>query len=129
MNEITFNSLPNELIQYIINYLPDPMNLYFSCTKLLNFVQMDINLVFCFACAYGNLQVVKYLLVKEPDLIKNNYAIKWACEKGQIEVVKYLINLGVDIHIDNDKCIQWAAESGHLEMVKYLVKQNCDMEK
>ena len=57
----------------------------------------QLNEVFIDSCAYGYLEVVKYLLTS-PDLKEH-----------------------ADIHADNDEGFIWACVNGYLELVKYLI--------
>ena len=87
---------------------------------------------FSWACRYGNLEVVKYLLtsdeLKEHANIHadNDYGFRGACENGHLEIVKYLLTSPelkehADIHVRNDEGFKNACEQGHLEVIKCLI--------
>jgi ankyrin repeat protein len=58
---------------------------------------------------------------------EEDYALISASAKGHLEIVKYLVEAGADIHAENDKALIWASDSGHLETVKYLVEAGADI--
>ena len=45
-----------------------------------------------------------------------------SAKNGRMEMVKYLVELGADIHAENEYALRWSAKHGHLEIVKYLVE-------
>lgn len=88
---------------------------------------MQYNAPLVWACAYGRLNVVKYLIEEEQteDLdihIDNDNLIVQACISGNLELVKYLIDKGLDIHINNDSVLCEATKN--LEFFKYLVEEH-----
>ena len=79
--------------------------------KKLN--QEELNDQFIDSCAYGYLEVVKYLLTS-PELkehadihAQDDFGFSWACRYGRLEVVKYLLTSTeltehADIHAQDD---------------------------
>ena len=81
-----------------------------------------------YACRYGHILVVKYLMDKWSHLIDitadNNYAIQWTCENGRFEVVVYLMKNWshlIDITADDNNAICCACYNNHIEVVVYLM--------
>jgi ankyrin repeat protein len=68
-------------------------------------------------CKLGRDNVPDYIW-----LIKKDKTIEEAAKNGNLIGVKHFIDLGTDIHIDNDVALRRSAENGHLFMVKYLVE-------
>jgi Fe-S-cluster formation regulator IscX/YfhJ len=94
--------------------------------------------IFTWACRYGHVDMVKYLLSEEvtekyPDIdpcAQNNQGLKSACGYGYIDMVKYLISDEVtEKYPDIDPCAQdkfgliFACRHGHVDMVKYLLSE------
>ena len=77
--------------------------------KYKTLTQKQLNKVFIDSCAYGHLEIVKYLLtsadLKEHADIHadNDYGFRLACANGQLEIVKYLI---LDMSIEKTKHIE-----------------------
>src|SRR6185436_12998676 len=81
------------------------------------------------AAKNGNLVGLKYLVDLGADIHTNNeQALRCSAANGHLELVKYLVNLGADIHADNDRSIYYSASNGHLEVVKYFVDQGADIQ-
>ena len=57
----------------------------------------------------------------------DDYALRWASENGHLEVVEFLVGIGFDIHANNDYAFRIASENGHVEVVKFLVKIGADI--
>jgi ankyrin repeat protein len=80
------------------------------------------------ACAFGHLEVVKYLMKNGSDIHSgNNEALIVASEYGYVEIVKYLIKNGADIHAQREYALRTASEYGYLEVVKFLVENGADI--
>ena len=54
-------------------------------------------------------------------------ALCWASEFGHTEIVKLLLDRGADIHAQNDWVLRWASENGHTETVKLLLDRGADI--
>ncbi len=77
-----------------------------------------------------NLELVKYLkddidpeFENDPN---NNYTsniLEQAVRSGNLIIVKYLIELGLDIHYDNDVVLKIAIKEKHPDIIKYLIKK------
>ena len=82
------------------------------------------------AAEYGNLEVVKHLLELGANLhADNDWALRSAAAKGHLEVVKYLVEQGADLHAMNDWALRFAAKNVHLEVVKYFVERGADLDR
>ena len=69
----------------------------------------------------GDLSSVKYLIEMGADVhADDDYALRWAAEYGHLDVVRYLIERGADVHAGDDWALGWASRNGHLDVVKYL---------
>ena len=76
-----------------------------------------------YACRYGHIEIIKYLVSINAPIDKNT--ISYAARGGHIEVVKYLVSINAPI---NDTAIKFAARSGNLDLVKYLVSVNAQID-
>ncbi len=58
-----------------------------------------------------NLIGVKYLLEMGADIHANdNYALRFSAENGRLEIVKYLVEMGADIRMDDEYTFRFSAE-------------------
>lgn len=86
-------------------------------------------LIFCYACQYGNINIIKFLLSLKDKCEKINIhknkemALRLACKHGHMDVVKFLFslqkeygNFNVTYKIFKDIC-----SYGHVEILKYIV--------
>lgn len=76
---------------------------------------------------YGQLDVVKYIIEKIPDLVSllhenNNTLLIVASKYGDLELVKYLIEKCANINNVFGAVLTNASEYGHLEVVTYIVE-------
>ena len=86
-----------------------------------------------YACFYGHLHIVKYLMEKCGTNVaaKNNgrTALHVTCKFGHLEIAQYLIkNFNVDIEAKDNfgiAALHFASYYGHLDIVQYLVEK-CD---
>jgi len=84
-----------------------------------------------FACKHGHLDVVKFLLEHNPELIthksKKGNPLILACQSNNLELVKYLTTFKeVDInHIDEEGicAVYMACYIGNEKIVKYLIEE------
>jgi ankyrin repeat protein len=97
--------------------------------------------ILCSACAGGNLEVVKYLIIEQgldpkgtgrEHYIDNGYPpLHCATKNGKVEVMKYLIeehevDINLHRHEQHMRPIQLACLNGHANAVRYLLDKNCD---
>lgn len=90
----------------------------------------DNELPFRSACAYGNLDMAKWLYEehKVNFSINKHDAFNQACLGGHLHVVKWLVSLyisaktqvSVEPQISIGESFRYACENGHLELAKYL---------
>jgi len=96
----------------------------------LKHIQHNNNYAFRYACCYGHLEVLKWLvdtfkLTIEDARSEDNDAFRCACSHGQLEVLKWLVDkfeLTIeDARSDNNCAFRCACWKGHLEVLKWLV--------
>ena len=80
--------------------------------------------IFFYAVAYGNVEMIKYLIVLGADINwKNNHeftAIEIACHHDNLDIVKYLNECGAKIDIDNLLII--ASQNCSNNVIPYLIE-------
>lgn len=89
---------------------------------------------FAEACEDGDLDLVKDLRAKDPEIMEiaefaGNKPLQIAALNGNVEVVDYLIEQGCQIdcaNVDKDTPLIDAAENGHLDVVNSLLKAGVD---
>jgi ankyrin repeat protein len=94
---------------------------------------------FMVACAYNNLDMVKYLLDisleysgKKFDIhTENDKPFIWACAHGKLDTVKYLLEnssnysgIEIDIEANMNEAFRSACESGHHIIAKFLIEKS-----
>ena len=57
----------------------------------------------------------------------NDQALRLASEYGYLDIVKYLISAGANIHADDDYALRWASSNDHLDIVKYLISAGANI--
>lgn len=88
-----------------------------------------------YACMYGKLEVVKYLLEnKTADYLQNykvHYALNWAAMGGYLEIVKILLKFGFHVNnVDSEGNTPLAfacCYRGTKEVVEELLSFDCDI--
>ena len=79
------------------------------------------NLLIGAVCS-GCLEIIKYGVNLGANIHMNEeYLLTTACTRGYLNIVKYLVELGANIHIHNGYILTSASSNGHLEIVKYLI--------
>ena len=121
--------LPHEILE--LGYKNQMWNLVKRGIESGANVHMNGNSALRQACSYGNLEIVKYLLVAGADLrAHEDDCLLRACYSGNLELVKYLVDKGADIHAGQiEKILRGACASGHPEIVKYLLDKGADSRK
>jgi ankyrin repeat protein len=80
-----------------------------------------------YACLTGNIEVVKHLVELGADIHSDdNSVLRYSVYNNHLEVVKYLVEQGADIHAGNNISLRVSAYKGYLEIVKYLVEQGAN---
>ncbi len=111
--------------------------------SILEQYKLDIHYMedygFMVACAYNNLDMVKYLLDismeysgKKFDIhTENDKPFIWACAHGKLDTVKYLLEnssnysgIPIDIEANMNEAFRSACESGHHIIAKFLIEKN-----
>ena len=78
-----------------------------------------------FAAMNGNLTIVKLILNAGVDQETVSMAFTDAAAYGQLEVVKFLLEVAnpkADIHYEGDVALLYASQNGHLNVVRYLLE-------
>ena len=87
-------------------------------------IHIDNEVAFRFACSYGHLKMVQYLVNDGTDVhVLNDWGIRMACGHGNWKVLFYLLGKGANIHADNESALDMAAGKGHLDMVRFLIEE------
>jgi len=120
--------------------------------KNVNDIEIDLycpngNSILMYACQYGCLSMVKYIMEEYPIIIKtkegrindklkqhdillnakgvnNKTAVMFACEYGHYDITKYLIGLGAIINntaSDGNTPLLYAAMSNNIEVVRLML--------
>lgn len=87
-------------------------------------IHIDNDGALFWASFYGHIEVVRFIIDKEPT-IDVNEALIATSECGHIDIVKLLLDKGNDIHKHN-LALFWASRFGHLEIVKFLLEKGGD---
>jgi len=53
-------------------------------------------------------------------------AFVFSIQENNTDIAEYLIEVGADIHTDNDQALQWASFNGNLKIFKYIVDHSVD---
>lgn len=88
------------------------------------------NSSFYFACASGNMEIIKYLISKQCTIDRTGFQI--ACNHGNFELIKFLISSklfqGHEISSRSSKnALMVACENNDLSYVKFLIGRGCDV--
>lgn len=74
------------------------------------------------ASQHGHLNIVVYLVNLGANIHANNdCAVRQASFSGHLDIIKYLVDLGANVRADNDQAIRWVCASGELNVIKYLL--------
>lgn len=74
-------------------------------------------------------KVIKLFVEKEKDSHdKYNKLLVYACRYGNIEGVKYLLDHGFDINMDNERPLMEAMKRGRRDLAVYLIKHGAKLE-
>ena len=88
----------------------------------------NINKQFIESSRYGYSSIVKLLIDLGANIhAQDDQAIIFASRNGYLSVVKLLIDSGADIHAQDNDAIIWASCRGHLPVVKILIKSGADI--
>jgi hypothetical protein len=104
-----------------------------NCLSLVQFFVENtshcksIDIGFQYACKYGHIEIVKYLISKKANFrINDNQGLIFACQKGFLEIVEYLVSLEfiLDAFILGFK---YACQYGYVKILKFFVSLNLDI--
>lgn len=77
----------------------------------------------CWACYYGDLEVVKCLVEHEADIhVGNDEPLCIACRRCNTEVVKYLVQKGANVRAQGDKPLIHAISNMDYDLVVFLAQ-------
>lgn len=80
------------------------------------------------ACFNGKIEIAKYLIELGTNIHSNDNApLRFSSRSGHLELVKILIKKGADIHADNNYALRWASIYNHLEIIKFLVEKGANI--
>ncbi len=51
----------------------------------------------------------------------DDYALRYSSQNGHLDIVKYLVDLGANIHAQSDAALRNSSRNGQIEVVKYLI--------
>lgn len=95
---------------------------YLEIVKLFlsnhNFNRLDLTMALIEACAFGHLEMVKYLYSQGADIWDR--ALIEAAKYGHLEIVKYLYYSGGNI---SSQAISKSIKHGHLKIAKFLINK------
>jgi len=76
----------------------------------------------------GSLEFVKMDIQLGVDIhADDDLALQTAAKKGHLEIVNYLLDYGSDVHVGDDYALKWAASCGHLSVVKCLAQHGANI--
>lgn len=91
-----------------------------------------------YACIFGNLDIIMYLIKNGADpnanTLTGDTALLYAVTKGHLHIVKYFIDnakiFNLNINHQNalgETAILIACKKGYIDLIKYLVNMNVDL--
>ena len=84
------------------------------------------------AAANNRREVIDYLLNFTPNKEERKLMIDLALPNsslsGNIDLVKYLLDLGANIHFDNELALRFALEEDLLDVAKFLIQQGANLD-
>ncbi|ANB50296.1 putative ankyrin repeat protein [Powai lake megavirus] len=93
-----------------------------------------INEKICYLRKYmvnGNYEMFSTILNNGPDITTNDECIKVLADtyssNNQIDCFRQLLNIGLDIHVDNDYPLVLATSRGNLPLIKFFVDNGADI--
>ena len=88
----------------------------------------NINKKFMDSAENGYLNIVKaYLNLGANIHVNDDYVLRHSSYIGHLNVVKYLVKHGANVHAKSGQALTWAAKYGKLDVVKCLVKHKADI--
>jgi outer membrane receptor for ferric coprogen and ferric-rhodotorulic acid len=57
---------------------------------------------------------------------QNDFALRWASRYGNYNVVKLLLKYGADVHAHDDTALVWASANSYYNVVKLLLKNGAN---
>ena len=54
-------------------------------------------------------------------------ALRWASARGHLPVVELLVKAGANVHAADDQALRWASKYGHLSVVEFLIKAGANV--
>jgi ankyrin repeat protein len=75
----------------------------------------------------GHVQLAQWLCTQDVSVAPLSFALGDAATLGLMELVQVLVEVGADVHDNEDFALRKACEMGHLELSKWLVAQGCNV--
>lgn len=90
---------------------------------------IDVNYALKIACAYGRIEMVKFLVDNGADIhTDDDYPVCVSCTTGcGIDIVKFLHENGADIHARDELPLRISCEMGDFAVIQYLVNNNANV--
>lgn len=108
----------------------DMYNLLEYFLNLNNYSMTHLDLALSSSIRYNNYSFIKHLVnlgANINDVININEALIIACRVNRTNCLKFYIELGADIHYQNDQALITACEEGNVDIVKYLLDLGLDV--
>jgi ankyrin repeat protein len=81
-----------------------------------------------FLSNFEHIEIVKLIIEVGIDIHANNDKLFIrSCSNGFLEISKLLLEHGANVHADNDDAFRLACTNGHLEVVKLLLQNGANM--
>lgn len=102
---------------------------YMAPIVIGNDLKNAINKAFCAAAENCHIAVMDLLITNGADCCyDNNLPIKQAVIGGNVESVKYLLEIGADIHTDDDQLLFLCCQNGdYADVADLLIKKGVDV--
>jgi ankyrin repeat protein len=118
----TDNFVKNEALQLSIQYQYLDIAKYLSANGAVLNHNMDRE-NFERSLSQKHFEMIKFLVEVGADLHEDDeYLLRLSANKGYFDFLRFLVGKGADIHVDDDYPLRESASRNDLEMVKYLIQ-------
>lgn len=110
-----------KVLEFYIDYISNTNFLYDKLLFILDYYTIDpiFSNTYIKICKTGNLEALK--LLGKPSQWTLNESLWNVCKFGHLHICKYLIDLGANIHYQNDFCILTACIYNQKHIIIYLL--------